>query len=154
MYRCEVCGREFDNKQAYAGHKSGYSRLGKSRIGIVREPVYCKNCGKLLNNYRMQYCSPECKSEYHAKTTKYNGIDVTLYEINNYRKEHSVCEICGRPETMKIGGTLCNLAVDHDHETNKFRGLLCYSCNTKLSWYENWKGNIEHYLNKSKTCDS
>jgi hypothetical protein len=26
--------------------------------------------------------------------------------------------------------------------------LLCYSCNTKLSWYENWKTNIESYLSK------
>lgn len=35
------------------------------------------------------------------------------------------CGICEKQLTGKI-------AVDHDHETDAIRGLLCYGCNTGL----------------------
>lgn len=36
------------------------------------------------------------------------------------------CSGCGLPLTMNI------IAVDHNHKTNKVRGLLCTLCNTSL----------------------
>lgn len=40
------------------------------------------------------------------------------------------CAICGkRPRTRY-------LAVDHDHATNRVRGLLCYVCNTSIGPFE------------------
>lgn len=42
-----------------------------------------------------------------------------------------VCAICGFPP-KKI-----RLAVDHDHKTNKIRGLLCFRCNYGLGWWSN-----------------
>lgn len=68
-------------------------------------------------------------------------LDITYGELEEYRKTHPVCEICGAPE---IKGH--NLARDHDHENKKFRGLLCVACNRKLGWYEKLKDNIQQYL--------
>jgi len=56
------------------------------------------------------------------------GITVEDYDAM-YAKQAGVCGICGKPETRKVKGTLCHLAVDHDHETGKIRGLLCSKCN-------------------------
>ncbi len=40
-----------------------------------------------------------------------------------------VCVICRKPESQK---RVNRLAVDHDHQTHRIRGLLCRSCNTAL----------------------
>lgn len=38
-------------------------------------------------------------------------------------KEGQACEICGSSD---------RLVVDHDHETNALRGVLCSNCNTAI----------------------
>ena len=149
MFRCAICGREFSTRESYAGHRSGHSRLGKKRKEDSEYIKICEHCGKEFRRTRGKFCSLECSHKHHRNTAFYKGMNITLAELDKYREAHTVCEICGRPELMKINGRTCNLAVDHDHKTNRFRGLLCYSCNTKLSWYENWKNNIETYLEKS-----
>ena len=55
------------------------------------------------------------------------------------------CLICGKEHKDTSKG----LHIDHDHETNLIRGLLCSKCNTALGWYEKYKSNIESYLNKN-----
>ena len=148
MYKCDICGKEFTSKTELGGHKSGHSRLGKLRNGDPKPIVFCKNCGKEVPRRRNSFCSMECYNDYQRTHSWYRGMDVTTAQMIEYRQSHKVCEICGRPERLTINGRKCNLAVDHDHKTNKFRGLLCYSCNTKLAWYENWKDNIERYLSE------
>ena len=60
-----------------------------------------------------------------------------------------VCEICGKVEKISPNHkTIARLAVDHDHKTNKFRGLLCCDCNRKLGWFENLEEEILKYLHK------
>lgn len=46
-------------------------------------------------------------------------------------RQNRVCAICGNPEANR------NMAVDHDHETGKVRGILCGPCNRKLGVLEN-----------------
>ena len=57
-----------------------------------------------------------------------------------------VCEICGRTieDCVKWNSKYApkNLCIDHDHKTNKFRGLLCLVCNRQLGWYEKNKESL------------
>jgi len=51
-----------------------------------------------------------------------------------HKKQNGLCLICGNAETSRNPktGEPRSLAVDHDHETGKIRGLLCTFCNTAL----------------------
>lgn len=54
----------------------------------------------------------------------------TVKEINEIRKkliaEHgNQCAICNKSRSAFKK----NLSVDHNHSTNRIRGLLCYRCN-------------------------
>lgn len=45
-----------------------------------------------------------------------------------YRRQKGCCAICRKPEPINV------LNVDHDHETNEVRGLLCGRCNKALGY--------------------
>lgn len=45
-----------------------------------------------------------------------------------HEQQHGLCAICRMPERR----TDRPLSVDHDHETNIVRGLLCDDCNNLL----------------------
>lgn len=76
-------------------------------------------------------------------------LDITNRQLAEIRRKQNVCMMCKRPETtvtfskVKVSNLLC---IDHDHVTNKFRGLLCNSCNRKLGSYESRKNEIDNYL--------
>jgi hypothetical protein len=51
-------------------------------------------------------------------------------------QQNGACAICGKPESRMIRGSVAMLAIDHDHETGKVRGLLCSWCNRRLGVFE------------------
>ena len=55
------------------------------------------------------------------------GITVEEY-AERFKAQEGVCVLCRKPERIKGR----RLAVDHDHKTNRVRGLLCFRCNTAL----------------------
>ena len=80
--------------------------------------------------------------------------NITNKELDEYRKDHPVCEICGKAEVVSTSkrNKKNSLCLDHNHTTGNFRGLLCFSCNSKLGWYQNNKEQIEEYLSKGDWC--
>lgn len=56
------------------------------------------------------------------------GITLEEYKLL-HQKQHGLCAICCKPEIVKQGSKIRDLAVDHNHETGQVRGLLCNKCN-------------------------
>jgi len=62
-----------------------------------------------------------------------NHYGITEEQYNNlFKQQNGLCAICDRPETRIFKGKLSKLNVDHNHTTNKIRGLICMSCNIAL----------------------
>ena len=59
------------------------------------------------------------------------GITLIDYEVL-LEKQNYKCLICGISQESLSQ----QMAVDHDHQTNKIRGLLCGSCNGGLGLFK------------------
>ena len=79
---------------------------------------------KLKNNEPRRYHEMWVLSKYGLTAQDYEQM---LNEQNNR------CAICGDEKTSSrfLGKNFC---VDHDHATNKVRGLLCHNCNAGLGY--------------------
>jgi hypothetical protein len=73
---------------------------------------------------------PPISRETHLLATY--GITVEAYEALEQAQNYK-CKLCSRHKdelTRRV------LDVDHDHETNRIRGLLCNNCNTGLGLFK------------------
>lgn len=77
----------------------------------------------------------------HYRLMETFGISLDTYN-GMLEDQNGVCAICEQPETMKDNrtGKLKNLSVDHDHETDEVRALLCNACNIGLGKFKDDAG--------------
>lgn len=73
--------------------------------------------------------TPEAQRHYGLK--RYYGIDLAKYQ-EMLLEQNGVCGICKKPETSVVNGKIKPLAVDHCHNSEKIRGLLCARCNQAI----------------------
>jgi hypothetical protein len=59
------------------------------------------------------------------------GITLLDYQAK-LEEQKGVCAICSKPERGTRNGVTRWLNVDHNHETNEVRGLLCTNCNVAV----------------------
>lgn len=78
---------------------------------------------------KLQIKKATLKMKYGISVEKYNEI---------LHKQNGVCAICFRCDNR-------NLSVDHSHETERVRGLLCRKCNLAI-------GNMEENINFLKSA--
>ena len=79
-----------------------------------------------------------CNSDRTRKTSLQQKYGITIEDYDTLLKEqNSRCAICGTtdPGTCKSKGALkSRFCIDHDHETDEIRGLLCSKCNSGIGF--------------------
>ena len=87
------------------------------------------------------------KERIRKTTLKKYGLTLDDY-FNLLEKQNYRCKICNVPSTHApgVGTSTGILCVDHDHETNKIRGLLCSCCNTGLGLFFDDILNLENAI--------
>lgn len=152
MHKCNQCELQFDSPQKLGGHKGSHNRGEEYRAKRGGKKNKCIECGAETKNPK--YCSMPCFYAKHLKppvVIRGHVLDITKGQLVEYREVQLTCEICGREETTcssRYEDRVNKLSIDHDHDTLKFRGLLCSVCNRQLGWYEKNKHQIETYLQK------
>ena len=61
------------------------------------------------------------------------GITWSTY-MDLYQAQHGLCAVC--QNQMEIQGLGTGAHIDHDHNTQHIRGLLCTTCNVGLGMFK------------------
>jgi hypothetical protein len=81
--------------------------------------------------------NPDANRRYNY-TKNYQGMTIPAFDAL-LASQDGVCAICENEETNLDNtgtGKVRNLNVDHDHNTNAVRGILCSACNRGLGLFE------------------
>lgn len=121
IYSCKKCSYR---------RKKKYRRSEQSRI-IHKE--YNKKYRQSLHGSRVRQ---EGRLKYK------HGLTLEQYD-QMFEQQDGLCAVC-----RNINGDGRRLAIDHNHQTGKIRGLLCFRCNTWLGILENkeFTINAKKYL--------
>jgi len=159
---CNHCGKEYKSSspfKKYCGDiklKTGcaylrYLRSKRNYFEINREKENKRNrAWKLLHkkeistynkNYQKTYRErfPDRQAS-RKRNRKRQGLSAQEYEVMSEMQENK-CAICGK--VNNVSKTLC---VDHDHGTNRVRGLLCNMCNLGLGHFRDNIYILEHAI--------
>lgn len=118
---------------------SSVTRIKDRAAVVLTGKKACTVCGviKPLSDYpanstKPDGCGEQCKPCKAARqvASRY-GLTVAEYRDMS-ASQGDVCAICGKPEVSRYREKVRELAVDHDHESGKIRGLLCNFCNRML----------------------
>jgi len=132
------------------------------------QTMECKKCvtDLPLNNYyfnkngkyKKQNVCKKCMNIYDYETDKNHKLKkaygITLDEYNKLLlKQKNKCSICEIDNNGKYRNKARAFAVDHCHNTNKIRGLLCSDCNIAIGLLKDNTKYLQsaiNYLNKLK----
>lgn len=140
----KVCTKCKETKPFESFHKRNVSKDGRqSRCKECNNETVRKwqtdNPDKFEGNWRKQYGNPR------RRATKYG---LTVEELGELlENSNGVCTICGRLPNKW-------LVIDHCHNTNIVRGILCEKCNQSLGLMDDnieYLKNAINYLEKSRS---
>jgi len=137
-YRCKECYQSYNLKQSLETKQKKLERIANWKK---------ENRDRINNRTRLdRQNNPEkykkWEDNYKQKNREILSLKKSLSErkmnIDDYHEmlsqQESKCAICKQPETRmaRDGKTITRLCIDHDHDTNEVRALLCHDCNTML----------------------
>ena len=106
-----------------------FSKMRKAPDGLQH---YCKKCQREIDHLR-----PARNRGYQwSLNLKRYGVTIDQYE-ELFESQSGLCAICKRPETATRNGKLRRLCVDHCHDSQTIRGLLCSDCNRAIGLFKN-----------------
>lgn len=121
---------------------SEFYRHWRTEDKAFRMDSICKSCS---NEKSKQYEHSIVGRQKRVNSLLKRKYGITVEDWDEFfRIQGGRCGICGK----HFSSDSRFIHTDHDHQTQKVRGLLCLSCNTKLDWYLENQEAIEDWANK------
>ena len=141
--RCKECDKKY--REANDIYRNAWNREYRKQNADV---LNAKGREHYKNNKEKVQANHKRWREQNPDKIKNNGLirnyGIGLYEYNRMlESQKNECKICSRE--LKYGKSTC---VDHDHNTGKVRGILCFNCNMKLGQHEKSQEWFEKYFDK------
>ena len=146
---CCICGTFFESERMSRKYCDSCRGSWKRR-GLTLPERKCQVCSKFFTPRMKEHvcCSNSCMA---VKTRLRNVFGITPKQYNNLLLvQGGGCAICGKAgnKTQKKRG---RLDVDHSHDSNLVRGLLCNACNRGLG---NFMDNQDLLLKAAKYLEN
>lgn len=122
---CNRCYYQANKDRFKAAHRKYYERNRPKLMAAVKA-WRAANPDKVREMRRRS--NAKCLTPAYWLKTQY-GMTVAEYEAM-LSAQGNKCRICALP--FKARATVGGPEVDHDHATNRVRGLLCHHCNKLL----------------------
>lgn len=111
----------------------------------------CRNCGEkyLIQNSNQLNCTV-CINKYGKDRLQWlwkRYSATAIYVEDLLKKQRGSCAICDKDIKLAMNTEAeLQACVDHDHVTNKIRGILCRQCNRSLGQLGDSIESIERVL--------
>lgn len=164
QYR-KICKECTNSKKRKSGVKTNSVKQQKWRalnrtknsIQNVKLPtgVSCLICHDDINIHNISYQLHSakgyrdiCRICRKIKAGKYLNFSKKDY-IDLFNNQKGTCLICDSKFLDMSDKRVC---IDHNHQTNQIRGLLCRECNLLVGMYEKYKPKLENLVKYLKRC--
>lgn len=127
---CKECNRIICKKYY---NKDKTKRLKASKEDYKINPIKYKQ--KNLKSYHKLKHTMKYKVTKRRNTLKKYQLTMEEYD-EIFQRQNGKCAICYKSETIMRNGKIKLLCIDHDHNTNRVRGLLCHRCNVSIGAFE------------------
>jgi hypothetical protein len=100
--------------------------------------THCARCGRELNESttNRRHDSTTWRSPCKAcRAVRRRELHDQAEAERRIMVARDYCDICGQPERAKRNGVVKLLALDHDHRTGEYRGVLCQRCNQAIGMF-------------------
>ena len=132
---CKQCSKEYQEKFRQTPKGKAYQKSNKFKM-VVKKYKQSPRGKATIKKYNQ---TPKGKLILR-KTHLLRNYGITLEDYDKmYNSQQGKCAIC--KDTYEI------LCIDHDHTTNKIRGLLCDKCNRGIGYLKESK---EIFINAIK----
>lgn len=114
-------------------YKKTWRAKNKARDQATRKRWRARNTERIREQYQQWRKRNPDKVKRHARRVSLRrryGITEAQYDAL-LESQGGGCAICGSPVANKAGH---QLYVDHNHQTNRVRGILCQQCNSVLAY--------------------
>ena len=110
----------------------------------------CIPCTKEKQKNRWASRSPKKRLHQHLKY-KYGVTEEQL--MKTLKEQNNACAICEEtlPDLLVYENRRRGYAIDHNHDSGKFRGVLCTNCNSLLGMAKDNKSILQAAINYLET---